>query len=291
MDYKKKLPNSKILPNANGIQKEVSILEARILEKKKEVSDLSIQIQDIKIALNFFLSEYYSKVGILYVELDKIKLGIKEYQHRINLAQGKNPSQEDLKTIEKEVNETFSQERHKINGLENEVSEASEKYRGHLEEEEKEKPFNREFQQELKILFRKLAQKFHPDMAKDDKQREEFNKIMATINEAYKNGDLDTLKKYMRQAEREEKIAKETLEEKLARLKEDYRIILSIIAKLRAELEDLKTSETYKLKEKVEQAKKNGRDLLQELAADIKNEIVENQILLDKIVTQYKDII
>ncbi|PIV63765.1 MAG: hypothetical protein COS11_05715 [bacterium (Candidatus Ratteibacteria) CG01_land_8_20_14_3_00_40_19] len=114
---------------------------------------------------------------------------------------------------------------------------------------------------------------------------------MAAINEAYKNKDLETLKKYMKQAEREEKIAKETLEEKLTRLKEDYKIILGIIAKLRAELEDLKANETYKLKEKDDKAKKEGRDLLQELATSIKAEISENQMRLDELVAQYKKII
>ena len=114
---------------------------------------------------------------------------------------------------------------------------------------------------------------------------------MAAINEAYENGDLETLKKYMRQMEREEKIAKETLEEKLARLKKDYEIIRGIITKLHAELEDSKASETYKLKEKVNQAKKKGRDLLQELATNIKEEIVENQMLLDELVIKYRKII
>ena len=94
----------------------------------------------------------------------------------------------------------------------------------------------------------------------------------------------------MKQAEREERIAKETPEEKLSRLKKDYKIIFGIISKMRRELEDLKASETYKLKEKVDQAKKKGRDLLQELAANIKLEISENQIVLDKLITQYKKI-
>jgi len=237
-----------------------------------------------------FLGKYYSKVGIVYVKLDKLNLRIKEYQHRINLAQSKRPSQEDLNIIEEEIDEIFSRERSKVDSLESEASESSEEYRRHLEEE-KEEHLDHEFQKELKKLFRKLALRFHPDRAKDDKQKKEFHKIMAAINEAYKNKDLETLKKYMKQAEREEKIAKETLEEKLTRLKEDYKIILGIIAKLRAELEDLKANETYKLKEKDDKAKKEGRDLLQELATSIKAEISENQMRLDELVAQYKKII
>ena len=289
VEYKNNTVRSEIVPIASDFQKEISAWEIRISEKETEVSELPTQIQDIKIALNIFLDEYNSKVGLLYVKLDKLKLKTKEYQLRIELAQGKKVSLEDLKVIEDEVDETFSQERHKVNDLESEAFESSEEYRKHLEE--KECLLDDEVQKECKTLYRKLALKFHPDRAKDDKQRKEFNETMAAINEAYENYDLEALRKYTRQAEREEKIAKETPEEKIARLREDYKIILGIIAKLRAELEDLKTSETYKLKEKVEQTKKEGRDLLQELAANIKKEIAENQMLLDELVVKYKKII
>jgi hypothetical protein len=95
----------------------------------------------------------------------------------------------------------------------------------------------------------------------------------------------------MNQVEREEKIARETPEEKIARLKKDYELILDIIAKLQEELEELKSDETYKLKQKVDQAKEDGKDLLQKLAADIKDEIVENQTKLDNLVAEYKDLI
>ena len=94
----------------------------------------------------------------------------------------------------------------------------------------------------------------------------------------------------MKQAEREEQIAKETPKEKLARLKKDYKIILGIILKIQRELEDLEASETYKLKEKVDQAKEKGRDLLQELSATVNLEISENQRILDRLVDQYKKI-
>ena len=71
----------------------------------------------------------------------------------------------------------------------------------------------------------------------------------------------------MKQVEREGKIAKETpkeklarLKEKLARLKEDYERLLGIIAKLQAGLKELKADEMYKLKEKVDKEKKDGKD-------------------------------
>jgi hypothetical protein len=91
--------------------------EERLSEKEREASELSLQIQDIKITLNMFLCEYYAKVGIFYVELDKLKLRIKEYQYRIAVAKGKKLNTEDLEGIETKVDETFSQKRYKVDNL------------------------------------------------------------------------------------------------------------------------------------------------------------------------------
>jgi len=290
MAHMKKIDNFEIISSLNNTQKEISIWEARLAEKEKKVSDLSIQIQNLKIALNLFLGEYNSRVGVLYISLDKIKLKIKEYQSRINLAKGKKLSPDDLNNIEKEVRENFFQERNKIDNLESETSDSSEEYDKNLEKE-KGKYLDRKSLEKQKKLYRKLALKFHPDRAKNEKQREKFHKVFSAINEAYQNGDLNALLKYMKQAEREEQIAKETPKEKLFRLKKDYKIILGIIFKIQRELEDLEASEIFKLKEKVYQAKEKGRDLLQELATSINLEISENQRILDKLVAQYKEII
>jgi hypothetical protein len=290
MNNMKKIDNFEIVSSLDNIQKEIFIWETRLSEKEKKVSDLSIQIQNLKIALNLFLGEYNSKVGVLYISLDKIKLRIKEYQSRINLAKDKKLSPNDLNNIEEEVKKSFFQERSKVENLESETSDSSEEYDKNLETE-KEKYLDRKSLEKLKKLYRKLALRFHPDRAKNIKERKEFEKIFPEINEAYQNGDLDTLKKYMKQAEREEQIAKEPPEEKLARLKKDYEIILVIILKIQRELEDLKTSETYKLKKKIDQAKEKGRDLIQELATTINLKISENQKILDKLIAQYKEII
>jgi len=68
------MSGSGIIPSIGKIQKEISVWETRVAEKEKDASILSIKIQDIKIGLNVFLGKYYSKVGIVYVKLDKLNL-------------------------------------------------------------------------------------------------------------------------------------------------------------------------------------------------------------------------
>ncbi|UCE04457.1 MAG: hypothetical protein JSW07_12580, partial [bacterium] len=46
-----KVAGSEIYPSTSNIQKEIALWEIRISEKEKEASNLSIQIQEIKINL------------------------------------------------------------------------------------------------------------------------------------------------------------------------------------------------------------------------------------------------
>jgi hypothetical protein len=52
---------------------------------------------------------------------------------------------------------------------------------------------NEDRDSKLKRLYRSLARRFHPDLAPDAKDRERRNRIMAQINAAYQEGDLDLL--------------------------------------------------------------------------------------------------
>ena len=76
MKKNNKATDSKLVPSASDVQKEIDILKSRIADKENEASELLVQVQDINIALNVFLGEYDSKVGLLYVKLDRIKLKV-----------------------------------------------------------------------------------------------------------------------------------------------------------------------------------------------------------------------
>jgi hypothetical protein len=283
-------PKHQIIQSEDAINKEISLWEARILEKEKSLSSLSMAIRDITSTLTVFGEEYYSKVGILYVRLDQVRLSIKRYQYRIELAKEEVSSETDLEDIEKEVREAFEEEERKVDDMENEASEYADGYRQYLEEERK-IPLDSETWDEIRTIFRKLALRTHPDLAKNEAEREAFHNIFVIVNEAYENSDVDTLREYLKQALEEERIAKESPQEKLARLKDHYRNILRGEARSRTELEDLKACDTYKLYERCSQAKKDGKDLLEELAASVNSQITENQTLLNDLVAEYKNIV
>lgn len=94
------------LPQQSGNFREISELTVLISQKEEEASLLSVEIEDLKIEMGLFLGEYSSKVGVLYVELDTIKLQIREYELRKNIA-GRAEFDESGKDIEDEIAETL----------------------------------------------------------------------------------------------------------------------------------------------------------------------------------------
>ncbi|MEA3421862.1 MAG: RNA polymerase sigma factor region1.1 domain-containing protein [Acidobacteriota bacterium] len=292
-DLNIKVVNEQTMPNVEfaeeqDLEKEVHFWEENVEEKERQVSDLSVVIQELKTKLSIFEGEYNARVGVLYVKLDKVNLSIKEYELRFEFAKERKLTHV-VQDIEDDVRDTFLEEREKINNLEDETSESSKEYKQHLEKEEQAR-LDEESKQELKRLYRELAKKYHPDRSIDRKQSEDYHKIMAEINDAYRAKDIERLRSFAERAEREDKIAKETLEEKLDRLKHDDAVLSGIIAKLEAEFRSLKLSGTHKLMKKVQLAKERGHDLLQQLAAKLKSQIAESQVRLDTLIAEYKEL-
>lgn len=275
----------------DNIYEEIALWQSRLLEKEEEASELEIEIQDLETVLRVFLGEYNVRVGSMFMELSRLELRIKEYQHRIDLIHSRKLVEKNLEEIESKINETFFQERRRIDDLEQEISGALEEYRDELEKEEKRNKLAPEFQQQLDNLFRRLALKFHPDKAKDDSQRQDFPKIFIAIREAYETGDMVTLEKYIKQMEREERISNELPAEKLSRLREEYNDILYLIVKFREELDALRSSEEHKMKTRTDRARAEGKDLLQRLTDDAKEKIARKHSRLGEIIDEYKQLI
>ena len=64
------------------IEKEIAQWHERIRVKEAEAEVLHLEINELNTELSRFQTDYHLKVGILYAELDRIKLQIEEYRYR-----------------------------------------------------------------------------------------------------------------------------------------------------------------------------------------------------------------
>lgn len=244
---------------------EKRVLQQAIFEKEKLLIELVEEIERLKIDLSVVKQEYDIKIGRLYLKLDEIDLEILKFKKIEDLINKGFSFEEAQKTIEdtlKKRHEQIKEEYEKLNEEEKEI--------------EKRKNISKEEQEELKRLFRKLAHKFHPDLNGGD------DTMMKKINKAYADGDLEALRAIDHGCGAED-IGATTIEElknKLARLEKS-------IEKIIIEHEQLKRSEWAILKESIDKARKQKRDILSELAEKVVEDIAKKENQLEGLRKKY----
>ena len=258
---------TKIVNNNTAIDEplEKRYLERAISEKERLLIVVLEKVEQLKIDLSVLKQEYDIKIGRLYLRLDEINMEILRF-----------------KKIKDLLDRGFSfSEAHKN------VMEKLKKQRDHIKEEnhkldEEEKGFksrkiiSSDKQRELKKLWRKLAQKYHPDL-KHGKE-----KMMKKINKAYTEGDLETLRTIDREQSSEdiETATIEGLKAKLASIEKS-------IEKANGEFEVMRMSEWFILKQNIKNAADQKRDLLAELSDKVLTDIARKDNQLKELRNKY----
>lgn len=258
---------SKIIKSNTSLDEPVEKreLQQAIAEKEKLLIKLVEETEHLKIDLSVIKQEYDIKIGRLYLKLDETDLELLKFKKIENLInQGLS-----FEKAQKAIEDTLKKKREHIDGEYKKLNEEE-------KEIEKRKTISKEEQEELKKLFRKLAHKFHPDIARGD------GSMMKEINKAYAESDFETLRAIDQGGGFGNGDIK-TIEE----LKNELERLEKSIEKAIYEHEQLKRSEWYVLKESIEKAKKQRRDILSELADKVIDDIAKKENQLDKLKKKY----
>ena len=123
---------------------------------------------------------------------------------------------------------------------------------------------------ELKSLYRKLARRFHPDLARTEEEQVQHAALMARINALYRAGDRAGLEALADQALGSE------LPEPAVSLAEEVRLLEERRARfesardgLRLDLDALRRCATAELLRRYREAEEDGQDLFDELRAEL----------------------
>ena len=230
----------------------------------KELAERELELATFENELSVFEKRYARTVGILFAELDFLESEIarellrlhpeEKYQQGLHRAEKKSRASQDA------VNEKTRQE-----------------------EKQAYTPT-----EEIKNLYRKVAKTIHPDMAVNEAERAFRTDLMARANAAYKIGDKQALEQILYEWEhRDEKSFLQ--EEGSKESKQLERKIFQIkrrIKEIETRIGELKKSGLYELLRKVEQAERDGRDLLDDMAKDLQRQILEAKKLLNSLKQQ-----
>ena len=197
---------------------------------------------------------YIRQVGSLYAVLDDLEARIAEEVAR------KHPRNERARNVAE----------HARSKARKSASEAVPSDETHVSEDEF-KPSER-----LKALYRSAAKAIHPDLASDDTDCARRHKVMASVNEAYEKGDENRIKAIIEEWESSpESVKGEGTAAELVRVIRHISLIRKRLDSIRSEIDQLQNSSLAVLKKKVDAGLSQGRDILNEMAFEIQEEIKE----------------
>jgi hypothetical protein len=131
------------------------------------------------------------------------------------------------------------------------------------------------FEKKIRELFRKLAKRFHPDLASEMEDKSEREKIMAKINQAYTARDMKSLESFAKQMK--EGQSERTLgpEAAILRHKVELRQLESMIFEVEHTIREIDLSRAMQLRSELHFEKESGRDLFADVESGLKERIAE----------------
>ena len=122
----------------------------------------------------------------------------------------------------------------------------------------------------LKNLYREVAKAIHPDLASDDEERWRRQELMAAANQAYEVGDRAVLEDILCDWEQgPETVSGLDVAMDLVRVIRQIARMQQNIHAVRRQIGELKGTDIYVFKQRVDEAMADGIDLLAEMAAAV----------------------
>lgn len=237
--------------------------EEELSRKKAELSELEFSLADrelfltaLRTELSTFERAYIRTVGKRYAELDEIEAKIAEYVARTH--------PENVSAVNA-ATEARSQ------------AQAS---RAIFDESLAAKTVGSKSSQSqtLKSLYREVAKRIHPDLANDSTDRLQRERLMAAANRAYEEGDESRLRAILEEYESSPELVKgDGPGAELVRVIRKIAQAERRLVEIDEEVEKLEKSERFELKARVDEAATESRDLLQEMAEALDEQIAVSQ--------------
>lgn len=245
------------------VQEQIQRLEATIGRQESEIQALEIQVDELHREIDPFAQEYDRVVQTVYDRVEAMRDAINEFEAIKQKTQTKNGI--DAKKLWDAVAEASSLPPQSETEIPTEPLKSKSKPRA---------------DESLKQLYRRLARRFHPDLAEDEADRAHRNHVMTLINEAYSNRDREALLMLDAGADDDESELEDDNKQvqvpldilKLRKLQQNSVDLANRIQDLKIEYHDLMYGQMMELKIQAKFAQAKGDDLLSNMANDLQQE-------------------
>jgi len=249
---------TQLIRRASQVEEELAARRAELSALQAELADRELSLTTLLAELASFQGRYLREVGVLYAELDAWNARIAELLARC----------EDTEQAHTDAAQARVQAEQTARAVRAETAQ------------------QREFKPSLKLkrLYREVARKVHPDLATDNTDRARRERLMAEANAAYQRGDIEALQRVLDEYESGEGytlLAEASVE--LERVIRQIGQIRSRLSQIEQQMTAFRASSLAKLKARADAAKSDGRDLLAEMALDVKGRIAAACLRFDSL--------
>ena len=282
MDFKKFLPGFLLREeNVNRLKEKISEAQEYLAEQMVEECELRGYVREV-------LEVVLERVGELQRKAELLRSKIDCLRNRLNAkVEGFKQSEEFWNQKEKKINDEYEQ--------------AFEK--AEFRKEERGKEISKKKKPRLQRVWMKLVKLFHPDKHMNNPEdKKAYEEVMATINQAKKDGDLDKLEaiaedpeKFLKQAKRENfnseenwvkdksKEGKGWFRNEEKELQETLDSLREKIREVRMEIEDLKKSPDMHLWAMWKGRPNEFENAMREMERELTNQIKTMKKKLEKL--------
>jgi hypothetical protein len=235
-------------------EQELARLEAEQAEFKERVVSAELALETTKTETTWFQHRYYQSAGRLYARLDELDAQI------AHLLAAQTPDDGNLRSRA----ETTKQQ------AERSAEEAG------LNEAQPKPPLL--ISPELRQAYRQAAKQMHPDLAVTEHERQRRTKLTARVNLAYERGDQKAIEKLIEEFGQDpEAIVGEDIGSSIVKVIRRIAQLRRRLTEVQQEIEALRKTEIFRLRQTVEKAELMGDDPLGDLAHRLKKQISERQ--------------
>lgn len=260
-------------------------LQNRLNELRPQLITAETQLADRLAIINRFEFDLRARVGNLTHELETIEAEIEDYRTLIRRRREEWLERNGYDSIVGEWGDLWEVVD------EEEGAEAADEYR-YRDPAQRTAPKEVTVDEAaaLKKLYRQLARRFHPDLCDNEADRLHRTALMIAINAAYAAADLTRLEQLALEPDSiTGTFHYDSLQQQAAALIKEINRLQKRLDEIREELRHLQQHRSSRLMRRVEKAAAEGRDLIADIAHDLREKItqalIEREVLKNELET------
>jgi hypothetical protein len=258
---------------------ELARLQVDLESRRRELERLEAQRDTLEVGLTRFAADVKARVGEVKDEIRRIRHELDEMRQRI--AKLRSDPAATPADVERDVADEMAQAEAEMNGEFVHGPNGNGKNRRNLPT----RPMSSiETEAEVLRLYRELAKRHHPDLARTPAERERRAELMLRVNVAYRDRDLATLQSIYLEVQLDSPLSSEELcRQRLAWTRHEIARLDREIRAVELRIESLTTTDTYTLW----QAQERGEQALDDLELRTRQRLTRERERLDEATAQY----